>query len=113
MKLNTFVFIHAFYLFTAVIDICETTALLCSSWNRSFVTIYCKNAPLQVNKLKQKVQLYNHGISNINRQDQDQRKEEPSIPCASARQKMNPVKKIKRQIKCLSHTTATLLDPGE
>lgn len=28
MKLNTFVFIHAFYLFTAVIDICETTAFM-------------------------------------------------------------------------------------
>lgn len=62
-----------------------------------------------------KVQLYryNHGISNINRHDQDQHNEEPSIPCASARQKMHPVKKIKKQIKCLSHTTVTLLEPGE
>lgn len=92
-----------FFICLLLLLICETTALLCSSWNRSFVTIYCKNSPLQVNKLTQKVQLhrYNHGIYNINRHDQDQNNEEPSIPCASARQKMNPVKKIKRQIKCL------------
>lgn len=47
-----------------------------------------------------------------------------SIPCASgrqtvavhkavSRQKAYPVKKIKRQIKCLSQTQATLLDPSE
>lgn len=75
---------------------------------------------------------YNHGISNINRHDHDQHNEEPlshgaehkplfsplcfgQTDCGStqSRQKMNPVKKIKRQIKCLSQTPATLLDPRE
>lgn len=36
-----------------------------------------------------------------------------SIPCASDRQKMNPLKKIKRQIMSMSHTTVKLLDPSE
>ncbi len=111
MKLNTFVFIHALYQFTAVINICEAAAVLCSSWNRRFVTIYCKNAPLRVNKLTQKVQLYryNYGISNFNRHDQDQHNEEPSIPCASARQKMNPIKKLKGSLNVYeSHRCWTL-----
>jgi len=64
----SFFFFNAFYLFTAIIEICET--ITSGSWNKSFGTVYCKMTTISTTNLS-------HTELNTNR---------CSIPCASGRQ---------------------------
>lgn len=112
------------------------------SWNKSFGTVYCKMSlyrPLVKKHLNshKRVQISTDIIKGFlistdmtmisttkNLRYTELNTNRCSIPCASgrqtvavhkavSRQKAYPVKKIKRQIKCLSQTQATLLDPSE